>query len=341
MAITKQHPSCSCDLISTNMRLLDVKDPDHSSSVVLARTASIFEVGIFHCYSLWLFTSSDLKTIVGPSLVFGITNALGVANYGLRDPRQPMGNEIVRRLPVVLLWIWMNLLPFTINNQKDTAAIEEDQMNKPWRTLPSQRMTPRQAEHLMLALYPLAVGLSLLTGGVGQSVGLAVLGTWYNNFTGGDANCLVRNLINAGGYVCFTSGAMEVALGYPLPLERLLVQWFSVVAAVIFTTVHLQDMYDQIGDSMRGRKTVPLVIGDMPARWTIAIPMVFWGYVCPWFWNGGAVMLTLSLLLACTVVARTLLFTSIDDDRLTFKVWNAWMTLVFVMPLMSKGIPWS
>jgi len=111
MAIIKQHPSCSCDFISTNMRLLDVKDPDHSSSVVLPRTASLFEIGIFHCYSLWLFTSSDLKTIVGPSLVFGITNALGVANYGLRDPRQPMGNEIVRRLPVVLLWIWMNLLP--------------------------------------------------------------------------------------------------------------------------------------------------------------------------------------------------------------------------------------
>lgn len=318
---------------------LTVETIDSGLSVVFHRVTPVVEAITFHCYSLWLFTSSDLKTIVGPSFVFGTTNALAGVNYGLESPRQALSMETFQRLPLVLLWIWMNLLPFTISNQKSPDAVKEDKMNKPWRTLPSGRMTPRQAERLMLALYPLAVGLSLLTGGVRQSVGLVVLGTWYNNFAGGDTNCLVRNLINACGYVCFTSGAMEVALGFPLPLETRLVRWFVVVAAIIFTTVHLQDMYDQIGDSMRGRKTVPLVIGDVPARWTIAIPMVFWGSVCPCFWNGGTAVLALSLLMAGTIAARSLLFTTVESDRLTFKVWNAWMTLVFVLPLMSRGTP--
>lgn len=228
-----------------------------------------------------------------------------------------------------------NLLPFTINNQKTADAIKEDQVNKPWRTLPSRRMTARQAECLMWALYPVAVGLSLSIGGFRQSVGLVVLGTWYNNFSGGDCNCFVRNLINACGYVCFTSGAMEVALGFPLPLKSTLVRWFGVLATIVFTTVHLQDMYDQIGDSMRGRKTVPLVIGDAPARWSIAIPMVLWGSVCPRFWNGGIVVIALSIVLASTIAARSLLFRSVQGDQMTFKVWNAWMTLVFVLPLIS------
>ncbi|CAD6592467.1 MAG: hypothetical protein ASARMPRED_006303 [Alectoria sarmentosa] len=305
--------------------------------VAFSGIAPAFKAIKFHCHSLWLFTYSDLKTIVGPSLVFGVTNALAGVKYGLESPEQARGKETFRKLPLVLLWIWINLLPFTINNQKNPDAIKEDEMNKPWRTLPSRRMTPRQAECLMLALYPLAVGLSLPIGGFRQSVALVVLGTWYNNFSGGDTNCFVRNLINACGYVCFTSGAMEVALGFPLPPEIRLARWFGVIAAIVFTTVHLQDMYDQIGDSMRGRKTVPLVIGDVAARWAIAIPMVIWGFFCPRFWNGGIAVLALSLVLAGTVAARSLLLRTIEGDRRTFKVWNAWMTLVFVLPLVSRG----
>ena len=301
------------------------------------RVEPVLDTITFHFHSLWLFTATDLKTIVGPSFVFGATNALAGANYGLESPKHAVSKEVFQRLPLVLLWIWTNLLPFNINNQNNPDAIKEDEMNKPWRTLPSHRMTPRQAEHLMLALYPIAVGSSLLTGGFRQSVGLVALGTWYNNFSGADASCVVRNLINACGYICFTSGAMEVAIGFPLPLEPRLVRWFGVVAAIIFTTVHSQDMYDQIGDSMRGRKTVPLVIGDVPARWTIAVPMIFWGFVCPCFWNGGTAVMALSLLLAGTVAARSLLFRTVEDDLLTFKVWNAWVALVFVLPLMGRG----
>ena len=232
----------------------------------------------------------------------------------------------------------MNLLPFTINNQKSPNAIKEDAINKPWRTLPSGRMTPQQAGRLMLILYLLALRLSYVIGGLKQSVALVFLGTWYNNFAGADSNCLVRNLLNAAGYLCFTSGAMEVALGFPLPIEARLVQWFGVIAAVLVTTVHVQDMCDQVGDSMRGRKTVPLVLGDGPARWTTAIPMMFWGYVCPRFWNSAMVVTALSLLLAGTVAARSLMLRTIKDDVLTFKVWNGWLTLVFLLPLLSRVI---
>ena len=306
---------------------------------ILHRSMPVVEVCVYHLHSLWLFTSSDFKTIIGPSVVFGATNALAGAEYGLKSSDETLSRVVLQRLPLVLLYVWMNLLPFNINNQKSPNAIKEDEINKPWRTLPSGRMTPKQAEALMLILYLLALGIGFVTGGLKQSIALVFLGTWYNDFAGGDSSFLVRNLINALGYICFLSGAMEVAVGYPLPVKARLIQWFSMIAAIVFSTVQLQDMYDQGGDSMRGRRTVPLVIGDGPARWTTAVLMIFWAYVCPRFWNSAIAVIALSSLLAGTVIARSLLLRTVMDDRLTFKLWNAWMALNFLLPLLSQAVP--
>ena len=326
----------SRELVSPAMGATFRPEIQQNVSIALHQTETFLKRILFHSYSVWLFTASDLKTIVGPSVVFGVTNAFASTSYGIQPPRSSPCGKIGYRVPLVVLWVWINLLPFTINNQKDPHAIEEDKINKPWRTLPAGRMTPRQAEHLMLAFYLLAIITTLMTGGVKQSVGLIILGMWYNNFAGGDNSPFIRNLINACGYICFTSGALEVALGVPLPWEMRLLRWFGIVATVVFTTVHLQDMYDQSGDRMKGRKTVPLVIGDRLARWSIAVAMVFWGFVCPSYWHGENVTLSLSALLAISIAARIVMFRTANSDQLTFKIWNAWMTLVFVMPLMSR-----
>jgi hypothetical protein len=42
-----------------------------------------------------------------------------------------------------------------------------------------------------------------------------------------------------------------------------------------FSTLHMQDMYDQAGDSLRDRRTLPLVVGDSSARWMTIVPMLF------------------------------------------------------------------
>ena len=300
------------------------------------RLSAVVDTAAFHSYSLWLFTASDLKTIVGPSLVFGTANALAITSYNLDLPVDKTNRQVAERIPLVALWIWIHLLPFNINNQTAAGAVEEDRTNKPWRNMPAGRMTIPQAKCLMLLSYSLATTTAIFSGGVKQSIGLAILGTWYNNFAGGDKSCLVRNFVNACGYVCFTSGAMEVAIGTPLPLGAHLVRWLGIVAAIIFSTVHLQDMYDQAGDLIKRRQTVPLVIGDAQARWCIALTMAFWGWICPCYWNGGKLLLITSTLMAISIAARGLLLRTVSSDRLTFKLWNAWMTLVFIMPLASR-----
>lgn len=286
----------------------------------------------YNLYTLWLFTRSDLKTIIVPTVLFGLTNALAAPAYGLAPTAS------LWRLPSTLIWIWTQLLPFTISNQLSPSAIAEDAINKPWRPLPSNRLTTDSASKAMIAFYVLALGLSGFTGGTRQALGLLALGIWYNHLSG-TQSWVVRNWINGAGYVCFTSGAMEVMLGVQLPFDTRLAAWFAIVCGVVSSTIHLADMYDQEGDRMRGRKTLPLVVGDAVARWATVLPMLGWGWLCAWYWGNGTFVARLSIAMAGLVAGRCLCFRTVTGDQGTFRLWNLWMGLVFVLPLL-KQVGW-
>ncbi|PLB38294.1 UbiA family prenyltransferase [Aspergillus candidus] len=236
---------------------------------------------------LYLFIASDFKTIIIPTTIFGLANSLAAQCYNLPPPVTPAST----RAPQALTWTLLTLIPFAISNQLSPSAIAEDTLNKPWRPLPQNRLTRTQAKTTMLIFYALSQAHALLTRtGHRQSLAMIPLGTYYNHLGGADHHPLTRNLTNAAGYLCFTTGAMEVALGYPLPLTRLpprLTAWLLLLAAVVSSTVHLQDLYDQNGDHLRARRTLPLVIGDSAARWAAALPMLLWGVACPVFWRVG------------------------------------------------------
>ena len=287
----------------------------------------------FHLRSIWLFTFSDLKTIIGPKTVFGVINALSAPVFGISTALE--ATWLLRRAVLVALWIWINLLPFAIDNQRQPEAIAEDSLNKPWRPMPSKRLTQRQARQIMFTLYPLAGLTSLYTGGFRQSIALMVLGCWYNDCGGADTSCIIRNFINACGFVCYSSGAMEVALGYVLPWQTPLFQWFFIIGAVVFSTVQTQDFGDQAGDKLRGRKTVPLVAGDDTARWITVVPIIFWSICCPLYWKPHGGFSAAFTLIGCLIGLRYLKKRSVSDDKKTFRLWNLWMVFMYSLPLLK------
>jgi 4-hydroxybenzoate polyprenyltransferase len=289
-----------------------------------------------------------LKTIVVPSTIFGITNGWAASKYGLHASSELVHtqniNNLVRlvgRGVTVLSWVLVNFTPFAINNQRGERAISEDLLNKPWRPFPSHRISNKQATKIMVALYIFAPLYSItFTGGTHHSLVLTLLGLWYNNWGGADNGPIVRNIINALGYTYFVSGAMEVFLGgstLPLHPGQLLGQWHLLISAVIFSTVHLQDMSDQPGDAQRGRRTAPLVWGDSFARWTIAVPLVGWGVACPMFWSASFLWCSLSVGVALTVAVRVLIVRSVPGDQKTFCLWNWWIAVIYVLPLTSRA----
>jgi len=291
----------------------------------------------YHAYTLWLFTYNDLKTMVFPSTAFAISNALAAYRAGWAANQTGGPLILLIQLPLILSWAWINLLSFAVNNQRHLSALEEDRLNKPWRPVPAGRLTGAQAKSLALVTYPVTFLASrLLGGGSAQCVLLALFGYIYNDLKGGDVNWLLRNVLNACGFTCFASGALEVAL--QSPTEPGMIPWLLVIAGVVCTTVHTQDMYDQPGDSAAGRKTVPLVIGDGPARWSIAITVAAWSWLCPLYWGLAAVGYFVPVALGVLVGVRSLTRMTVKEDRQTFRIYNAWLVSIYILPLVKAYI---
>lgn len=231
----------------------------------------------FHVYSIWLFTFTDFKTIVLPSTAFALLNGSGVSHHMANIPSSnynlPSPYQILKGTPMVIFWVWTNLLPFTISDQRSPDAIEEDKLNKPWRIMPSQRLGRISAKYLMLAFYLIAIIASLQFGNLAQCLALVFLGYWYNDPGGADVRCPSRNFINGCGFICFSSRPVEVVISGPTFQARasesalkLLRCCYFLIACIVFSTVKTQDIHDQRGDSIRNRKTLPLTIGDAQAR---------------------------------------------------------------------------
>lgn len=288
----------------------------------------------YQAVTLWLFTLNDLKTMVFPSTAFALANGLAAYRAGTAPSQIDSPLVFLARIPLILLWAWFNLLAFAVNNQRHVNAVEEDRLNKPWRPMPAGRMTEAQAKTLGLISYPLAFLASILVGGgTSQCALLAVFGYLYNDLKGGDVNWLVRNILNACGFTCFASGALEVAL--QSPTKPGMIPWLLMVASVVCTTVHTQDMYDQLGDAAVGRRTVPLVIGDGPARWTIAVTVVAWSLLAPVYWESVALGYFAPVTLGILISFRSLAKRKVEEDRTTFRIYNAWLVSLYILPLVK------
>lgn len=105
------------------------------------------------------------------------------------------------------IWVLLHLLLIDIDNQ--SISIDEDKFNKPWRPLPSGRVTQISAINIARALYPTCIILSLLIGGhqlVLSSICFAILVFIYNHLRL-NGHWFWKNAINTCGYLALECGA--------------------------------------------------------------------------------------------------------------------------------------
>lgn len=98
----------------------------------------------FHLYSIYLFTFSDLKTIIWPTSVFGMLNSLAASVFEL--PSIPIMVGVFHRALFVGLWVWINLLPFLIDNHRQLASVGENFLNKPRRPMPTKKISSKTSQ---------------------------------------------------------------------------------------------------------------------------------------------------------------------------------------------------
>lgn len=282
----------------------------------------------------WLSTKSDFWTFVIPDTAFGVFGAL--AGPVLTTNNATSFPAILIRIPSVLAWNWLNLLVFDLANQRSPDSVAEDSLNKPWRPIPAGHVTPVQMRRLLLAVLPvvLAINFSL---GAWQETSLLFALTWmYNDLRGGDDSFILRNMIISLAFGLYNGGSLRVACGAGNTLHESGYCWIIIVSAVIFSTMHIQDLKDIAGDQARNRQSAPLVLGDGVTRWTIAGPILAWSVLCPLYLRVGMLAFALPVTIGTYVAFRTLWMRGPQADCTSWYIWAFWLISLYTLPLASS-----
>ncbi|KAL9130348.1 MAG: hypothetical protein Q9217_001450 [Psora testacea] len=314
---------------------IGLNDAGNDSGLFKKLHTSIRDI-VYHARTIYLFTCDVLIPMIIPWTATGVVDAFHGGLFVTESTVDFLGK--IQRIPHAFLWLWLNTLAFAITNQMAARSVTEDSINKPWRAIPSGQITSRRARNLLLGLVP-AVYVITTYLGAGSTTLMALILNWmYNDLGGSDVHYVVRNLINALAMVVSSIGTTQVAIheGFSNGSTEFTLrgyQWLTIKAAIIFTTLQVQDLRDQDGDRSRLRSTVPIVIGDELARWSVAVPILIWSLLTPYFWGMSASGFVLPVLLGMVMSIRVLLLRDVEADQVTWRLWGLWTLSIFFLPL--------
>lgn len=278
-----------------------------------------------------------MKTTVYPQTVFGVFSALS-GPLLTTAPSPPGLYQVICRVPKIVIWIWLNLLIFTLANQRLPDSILEDRVNKPWRNLPSGRVTPAGAKRLLLYTLPAVFGATVcFIGGVEENLLMIMLSWMYCELGGAEEHFFVKNAFNAAGYTTNGAASLRLASGFPEhTLNDTAYKWIAMMCGIIASTIQIQDLQDQEGDRARGRNTAPLSLGDGVTRWSVSVLVFMWSCFCPAFWQLGIGGYILPICSGVVVARRLLLFRSPKADERSFAMWCFWLGTIYILPLWKN-----
>ncbi|KAF8314277.1 hypothetical protein DL93DRAFT_2080370 [Clavulina sp. PMI_390] len=218
-----------------------------------------------------------------------------------------------------LLWIFLNILYFCICNQLFDP--EEDKINKPYRPIPSGKISITNANHLRWCILPLCLGLSWLWDVVPQCIVLLLLGSWYNQGNLGK-HWFGRQGSVAIMYGAFNSGAATVAADTSIDaLEPGYHLRHALNMIIIFTTIQAADFRDTLGDAERGRVTLPILFPQL-SRYFMPVLLIIWSVIICTMSKliGAAPMFAKGMFILCGMLTgmRFPLLTTPKQDRASY-----------------------
>lgn len=281
---------------------------------------------------IWSFTESDFATFVFPDTAFGILGAFAATSISGGVP--PSTAELLRRLPLVIIYNWSNVLSFDLANQRAPESVAEDRINKPWRPIPAGKITSSQTRRVMLALIPLILGINYYLGIFLQGTLIHIIVWLYNDLRGMD-EAFLREILISVGYAMFNSGSLQIALGDQARINRKGLVWIGIISGVILTTMQIQDLKDQEGDRARGRKTIVLLFGEDISRGSIAFFVCFWGSICALFWSLPLWACVMLFFPTALVAWRVWMRRNKIDDRQNWQLWCLWLVCLYSLPVVG------
>lgn len=279
---------------------------------------------------IWQFTESNFPTFVLPNSAFGLLAALAAPL--LTDcPERPSTWTFLYRTLAVIVFNWANVFVFDLANQRLPESRLEDQLNKPWRPLPTGRINPEMTRRWMLITIPIVLTVSTILGVATESAFIMILTWLYNDLRGGDE--IIRDGIIACGYSLYLTSSLRIASGLDYHISEHGYRWIAMMSGIVLTTMQVQDLKDQAGDRTRGRKTLPLVLGDTVSRWTIVCFTLFWSISCSYFWRMSLWGYALPIL---TGIGVSFHVVSGSHDARAWRCWCAWQVVVYALPWLAS-----
>ena len=297
---------------------------------------------LYHLHTCLLFTRTDLTNVLLPQTLLAAVTALTCTQPSPSTPltfTQTPLSAFLCRLPLAALWVWLHLLLFNTSNQTQPASLTEDKQNKPFRPLPSGRITFSSARRLFHVTSILCIIYSIIfTHRLQETIIFQALAFLYDDLALGDISFVTRAILNSAGYTAFAMGAFRVLLhnsgrvanatAYP---------WLMLLTAVVATTGHVQDLQDQEGDKASGKRTIPTLFGETRGRWSVLLPVACWTVLAPRFWNCGIFSSLIVLMLGGTVVIRLAKGNdTFQGYKKTFILWTCWVVMMYFLPLFAN-----
>ncbi|KAI0036376.1 UbiA prenyltransferase family [Vararia minispora EC-137] len=275
---------------------------------------------IWSCiYTALLFTWTDYKTIFVPVLAFA---------SGL----EPHSNTT--SFARCCAWVWLHLLLCNVSNQ--ALGKDEDALNRPWRPLPSGRVSVEQARRLRMLLAASCPAVSFIHSGALGAVSLIlVLTTFVYDECKLSKHPLGKNFCNVFGYVTFQAGAtLLLARAGVLSADAL--SAIALAGATIFTTIQLQDFPDIVGDAAAGRVTFPIYAPEF-SRWLTVSALLSWSLLLSSFWAIGTTGSMALLALGAVVGVRCVCLRSPAADAATYRLYGVWLVATFLLPWHARA----
>jgi 4-hydroxybenzoate polyprenyltransferase len=235
---------------------------------------------------------------------------------------------------MVVAFNWANVLIFDLANQRSPESVQEDLINKPWRPIPAGKITAEQTRRAMLFSIPIVLGLNYLMGVWREGLFIHIMVWMYNDLRGGDE--IARDLIISIAYGFFNGASLQIAIGPDTTVSSRGYIWTAIISGVILTTMQVQDLKDQAGDSTRGRMTIPLWLGDHVSRFCIAFFVPFWTCACAFFWNLSLWAFLAPGLMSIIVSSSVLLKRTSKEDSRTWKLWCLWTVSLYLLPVLNS-----
>ncbi|KAF8994557.1 UbiA prenyltransferase family [Cyathus striatus] len=269
----------------------------------------------------FLFIKSDIKTILVPITSFGLVAAERLS---------------VHTFSRALLWVLIYLLQFCVSNQ--SLSPEEDAENKPWRPIPAEMISVKQARLFRWCLLGLGLALSAYYRVLWPACILTV-GIWVNNELRLDSHWATRNICNALGYAAFNAGATSAAcLSYECILKPSTRLAHAGSSFIVLLTIHAQDFEDVIGDMKNGRSTLPILF-PLGSRIIMLLGMIFTSIALSYFWSFNIFVAAGFISFGTWVGLRFMYLKDRKSDKRSYLYYNIWLALAQVLPFYTGRVP--